>query len=62
MRLSLGDSGAERMCALGAVGPATSAARAPRIASLAAQGVSLPEIARRLEMPYSTVHRIARHK
>jgi putative DNA-invertase from lambdoid prophage Rac len=42
--------------------PATSAERAPRVASLVAQGVSLPEIARRLEMPYSSVHRIARHK
>lgn len=40
--------------------PATSAERAPRIASLVAQGVSLPEIARRLEVPYSSVHRIAR--
>lgn len=45
--------------------PATSAERAPRIASLAARGLSLPEIARRLEMPYSSVHRLAtaaRHK
>ena len=40
--------------------PATSAARAPRIASLVAQGVSLPEIAKRLELPYSSVHRLAR--
>ncbi|MGH8228267.1 MAG: recombinase family protein [Steroidobacteraceae bacterium] len=42
--------------------PATAAERAPRIATLLAQGASLPEIARRLEMPYSSVHRIARHK
>jgi DNA invertase Pin-like site-specific DNA recombinase len=42
--------------------PPTSAERAPRIASLVAQGVSLPEIAKRLEIPYSSVHRIARHK
>jgi DNA invertase Pin-like site-specific DNA recombinase len=42
--------------------PATSAERAPRIASLVAQGVSLPEIAKRLEIPYSSVHRIARNK
>jgi putative DNA-invertase from lambdoid prophage Rac len=42
--------------------PATAAERAPRIASLVAQGVSLPEIAKRLEMPYSSVHRLARHK
>jgi putative DNA-invertase from lambdoid prophage Rac len=41
--------------------PATSAERAPRIHSLVAQGVPLPEIARRLELPYSTVHRLARH-
>ena len=40
--------------------PATSAQRAPRIHALAAQGVSLPEIAKRLELPYSTVHRLAR--
>lgn len=42
--------------------PRTSAVRAPRIAALVAQGVSLPEIARRLEMPYSSVHRLAKHK
>jgi putative DNA-invertase from lambdoid prophage Rac len=42
--------------------PATSAERAPRIAVLVKQGVTLPEIARRLEIPYSSVHRIARHK
>lgn len=40
--------------------PATSAERAPRIATLVAQGISLPEIARRLQMPYSSVHRLAR--
>lgn len=39
--------------------PPRSAERAPRIASLVGQGVSLPEIARRLEIPYSTVHRLA---
>jgi DNA invertase Pin-like site-specific DNA recombinase len=39
--------------------PATAAERTPRIASLIAQGVGLPEIARRLEMPYSSVHRLA---
>jgi DNA invertase Pin-like site-specific DNA recombinase len=42
--------------------PATSAARAPRIHALQAHGVALPEIARRLELPYSTVHRLARQK
>jgi DNA invertase Pin-like site-specific DNA recombinase len=42
--------------------PATAAERKPRIQALVAQGVSLPEIAKRLEMPYSSVHRIARHK
>lgn len=45
--------------------PATAAERKPRIDALVAQGVSLPEIARRLEMPYSSVHRLAqpaRHK
>ena len=42
--------------------PRTSAERAPRIAALVAQGVSLPEIAKRLEMPYSSVHRLAKHK
>ena len=42
--------------------PATAAERKPRIEALVAQGVSLPEIAKRLEMPYSSVHRIARHK
>lgn len=42
--------------------PATAADRRPRIEALVAQGVSLPEIAKRLEMPYSSVHRIARHK
>lgn len=47
--------------------PATSAERAPRIKALLAQGVTLPEIARRLEMPYSSVYRlskgpVARHK
>lgn len=42
--------------------PATSAERRPRIEALVAQGISLPEIAKRLEMPYSSVHRIARHK
>jgi len=41
--------------------PATSAERAPRVHALVAKGVRLPEIARRLEMPYSTVHRL-RHK
>ena len=40
--------------------PATAAERAPRIAALVGQGVSLPEIARRLDMPYSSVHRLAR--
>lgn len=40
--------------------PATAAERAPRIATLVAQGVSLPEIAKRLEMPYSSVYRLAR--
>ena len=40
--------------------PAVSAERAPRIAALMAQGVSLPEISRRLELPYSSVHRLAR--
>jgi DNA invertase Pin-like site-specific DNA recombinase len=39
--------------------PATSAQRAPRVHALVAQGVPLPEIARRLEMPYSSVHRLA---
>jgi putative DNA-invertase from lambdoid prophage Rac len=39
--------------------PPSAAERAPRIAALVAQGVSLPEIARRLEMPYSSVHRLA---
>lgn len=42
--------------------PATAAERKPRIEALVAQGVPLPEIAKRLEMPYSSVHRIARHK
>jgi DNA invertase Pin-like site-specific DNA recombinase len=42
--------------------PATAAERSPRIRALLEQGVSLPEIAKRLEMPYSSVHRIARHK
>ena len=42
--------------------PATAAERKPRIEALVEQGISLPEIARRLEMPYSSVHRIARHK
>jgi DNA invertase Pin-like site-specific DNA recombinase len=45
--------------------PATSAEREPRIRALVGQGVALPEIARRLEMPYSSVHRLAgaaRHK
>ncbi|HEX4268886.1 MAG TPA: recombinase family protein [Steroidobacteraceae bacterium] len=42
--------------------PAKAAARGSSIKALVAQGVSLPEIARRLEMPYSSVHRIARHK
>ena len=42
--------------------PATAAARRENIRNLVTQGVSLPEIARRLEMPYSSVHRIARHK
>ncbi len=40
--------------------PAVAAERAPRVASLVAQGIALPEIARRLEIPYSTVHRLAR--
>lgn len=40
--------------------PAVAAERAPRIASLVAQGIALPEIARRLELPYSSVHRLAR--
>jgi len=40
--------------------PATAAARVPRIAALVGQGVSLSEIARRLQMPYSSVHRLAR--
>lgn len=40
--------------------PATAAERAPRIAALVGQGVSLPEIARRLEMPHSSVYRVAR--
>ncbi|MDA8350400.1 MAG: recombinase family protein [Pseudomonadota bacterium] len=42
--------------------PATAASRRENITNLLAQGVSLPEIAKRLEMPYSSVHRIARHK
>ena len=42
--------------------PATAAERLPRIRALLEQGVSLPQIAKRLEMPYSSVHRIARHK
>jgi DNA invertase Pin-like site-specific DNA recombinase len=42
--------------------PATAAGRRENITNLLAQGVSLPEIAKRLEMPYSSVHRIARHK
>lgn len=42
--------------------PATAAERKPRIEALVEQGISLPEIARRLAMPYSSVHRIARHK
>ena len=42
--------------------PRTAEQRRPRIEALIAQGVPLPEIARRLEMPYSSVHRIARHK
>lgn len=40
--------------------PATATERAPRIAALVGQGVSLPEIARRLQMPYSSVYRLAR--
>ena len=32
----------------------------PRIAVLVGQGIPLPEIARRLELPYSSVHRLAR--
>ena len=40
--------------------PTTEAARAPRIAALVAQGVSLPEIARRHQMPFSSIHRLAR--
>jgi len=40
--------------------PATAVERQPRIEALVAQGVSLPEIAKRLEMPYSSVHRLAR--
>lgn len=40
--------------------PAKAAARKASITALVAQGVSLPEIARRLEMPYSSVHRVAR--
>jgi DNA invertase Pin-like site-specific DNA recombinase len=42
--------------------PRTAEERRPRIEALVAQGVPLPEIAMRLEMPYSSVHRIARHK
>ena len=42
--------------------PATAASRRENIINLQAQGVSLPEIAKRLEIPYSSVHRIARHK
>jgi DNA invertase Pin-like site-specific DNA recombinase len=42
--------------------PATAASRRESIVNLQAKGVSLPEIAKRLEMPYSSVHRIARHK
>ena len=42
--------------------PRTAEQRRPRIEALIAQGVPLPEIAKRLEMPYSSVHRIARHK
>jgi DNA invertase Pin-like site-specific DNA recombinase len=42
--------------------PATAASRRENITNLLAQGVSLPQIATRLEMPYSSVHRIARHK
>jgi putative DNA-invertase from lambdoid prophage Rac len=40
--------------------PAVAAKRLPRIRALVAQGVGLPEIARRLEMPYSSVYRLAR--
>jgi putative DNA-invertase from lambdoid prophage Rac len=39
--------------------PRTSSEREPRVRALLAQGISLPEIARRLEMPYSTAHRLA---
>ena len=42
--------------------PRTAEQRRPSIERLLAQGVPLPEIARRLAMPYSSVHRIARHK
>lgn len=43
--------------------PATAAERRPRIQALVDQGVSLPEVARRLEMPYSSVYRLCRrHK
>jgi DNA invertase Pin-like site-specific DNA recombinase len=43
--------------------PATAAERRPRIQALVDQGVSLSEIASRLEMPYSSVHRLCRrHK
>ena len=42
--------------------PRTAEQRRPSIERLLAQGVPLPEIARRLEIPYSSVHRIARHK
>lgn len=42
--------------------PRTAEQRRPSIERLLAQGVPLPEIAKRLEMPYSSVHRIARHK
>jgi putative DNA-invertase from lambdoid prophage Rac len=40
--------------------PATSAVRLPRIQALIDQGVALPEIARRLELPYSSVYRLAK--
>jgi hypothetical protein len=44
---------------LTSVWTAVAAERAPHIAALVAQGLSLPEIARRLEIPYGSVHHLA---